>query len=88
MEQNPTRIKLPYIVTIDTSSREVLSIRRNYKAEDPLKNKIEYPFYFTDETTLKTMVRANPGLIYLQKGTIKRKWHHNDFPSLSHIELQ
>ncbi len=46
MEQNPTGIKLPYIVTIDTSSREVLSIRRNYKAEDPLKNKIEYFTHF------------------------------------------
>ena len=46
MEQNPTGIKLPYIVTIDTSSREVLSVRRNYKAEDPLKNKIEYFTHF------------------------------------------
>ena len=46
MEQNPTGIKLPYIVTIDTSSREVLSIRRNYRAEDPLKNKIEYFTHF------------------------------------------
>ena len=45
-EQNPTGIKLPYIVTIDTSSREVLSIRRNYRAEDPLKNKIEYFTHF------------------------------------------
>ena len=45
-EQNPTGIKLPYIVTIDTSSREVLSIRRNYKAEDPLRNKIEYFAHF------------------------------------------
>jgi len=46
MEQNPTGIKLPYIVTIDTSSREVLSIRRNYKVEDPLRNKIEYFAHF------------------------------------------
>ena len=46
MEQNPTGIKLPYIVTLDSSSREVLSVRRNYKAEDPLKNKIEYFTHF------------------------------------------
>ena len=46
MEQNPTGIKHPYIVTIDTGSREVLSVRRNYKAEDPLKNKIEYFTHF------------------------------------------
>jgi hypothetical protein len=46
MEQNPTGIKLPYIVTLDTSSREVLSIRRNYKAEDPTKSKVEYFAHF------------------------------------------
>lgn len=52
------------------------------------ENNIEYPFYFTDETTLKTMIRSNPGLMYLQNGTIMEKWHHNDFPSLSDIEVQ
>ena len=52
------------------------------------EHNIEYPFYFTDETTLKTMVRSNPGLIYLQKGTVKGKWHYNDFPSLGDIEAQ
>ena len=38
----PTGIKLPYIVTIEEGSREVLSIRRNYAQNDPLKNKINY----------------------------------------------
>jgi len=42
----PTGIKLPYIVTIEEDSREVLSIKRNYKAEDPLKNKINYFVHF------------------------------------------
>jgi hypothetical protein len=42
----PTGIKLPYIVTIEESSREVLSIRRNYKADDPLKKKTSYFVHF------------------------------------------
>ena len=42
----PTGIKLPYIVTIEESSREVLSIRRNYKSDDPLKNKTNYFVHF------------------------------------------
>lgn len=50
------------------------------------EHNIEYSFYFTDETTLKTMVRSNPGLILLQKGTIEGKWHYNDFPLLKDIE--
>ena len=42
----PTGIKLPYIVTIESNSRNVLSIRRNYKQDDPLKNKIQYFVHF------------------------------------------
>ena len=41
-----TGIKLPYIVTIDANSNEVLSVRRNYKEDDELKNKIEYFVHF------------------------------------------
>ena len=42
----PTGIKLPYVVTIEESSRDVLSIRRNYKSDDPLKNKTNYFAHF------------------------------------------
>ena len=45
-EGEPTGIKLPYIVTVEEGSREVLSIRRNYKQEDPLKTKIQYFVHF------------------------------------------
>ncbi len=41
-----TGIKLPYIITLDAGSREVLSIRRNYQPMDPLKKKIEYFVHF------------------------------------------
>ena len=41
-----TGIKLPYILTLDAGSREVLSIRRNYQPMDPLKKKIEYFVHF------------------------------------------
>ena len=42
----PTGIKLPYIVTIEESSREVLSIKRNYEVNDPKKSKIQYFIHF------------------------------------------
>ena len=38
----PTGIKLPYIVTLDKGSGEILSIRRNFMADDPLKRKRQY----------------------------------------------
>ena len=41
-----TGIKLPYIVTIEENSREILSIRRNYEAGDIRKTKISYFVHF------------------------------------------
>ena len=42
----PTEIKLPYVVTIEEGSQKVLSVRRNYAPNDPLKNKIQYFVHF------------------------------------------
>jgi len=41
-EDEPTGIKIPYVVTISEDNGKVLSIRRNYREEDPLKAKIQY----------------------------------------------
>ena len=38
----PTGIKLPYIVTLDHGSGEILSVTRNYDQQDPLKRKRQY----------------------------------------------
>lgn len=40
----------------------------------------EYHFCNADETTLKTMIRSNPGLILMKDGTIIGKWSHNALP--------
>jgi hypothetical protein len=42
LENEPTGIKLPYVVTIDEGSGKVLSIYRNYEEQDPLRKKISY----------------------------------------------
>jgi hypothetical protein len=41
-----TGIKLPYIVTIEENSRQILSIRRNYEIGDALRKKISYFVHF------------------------------------------
>ena len=41
-----TGIKLPYIVTVEEGTREILSIRRNYEVGDPKKQKIPYFVHF------------------------------------------
>ena len=45
-EGNQTGIKLPYIVTVEEGSRQVLSIKRNYAPDDIKKTKISYFVHF------------------------------------------
>ncbi|MEM9001468.1 MAG: BT_3928 family protein [Bacteroidota bacterium] len=43
---------------------------------------LNFDFYFTDETTLKTIVRSNPGILVLNNGTIVDKVHYKDLHKL------
>ena len=42
----PSGIKIPYIVTVEESSGQILSIKRNYEVGDPNKNKVNYFVHF------------------------------------------
>lgn len=43
------------------------------------------PYYYSDKTLLKTMIRSNPGLVLIQDGEIMGKWHYNDIPDSEDI---
>ncbi|MBE0642186.1 MAG: DoxX family protein [Bacteroidales bacterium] len=45
------------------------------------ENGANFEWYNVDETALKSVVRANPGLVLLHDGIVKKKWHYNDIPS-------
>ncbi|MBI5218343.1 MAG: DoxX family protein [Bacteroidia bacterium] len=44
-----------------------------------------YEFFTTDEVTLKTIIRSNPGLLLFKKGTVMGIWHHNDLPGVKSL---
>ena len=39
-----------------------------------------------DELTLKTIIRSNPGLLLLNKGTIQGKWSSRNLPTASKLD--
>jgi len=47
-----------------------------------------YEFFNTDEITLKTIVRSNPGLMVIKNGTIVAKYHYNDIPTPVEFEQE
>ena len=47
--------------------------------------KLPFDFMFTDQTALKTIMRANPGLMLLKDGVIIGLWHYNDFPATEYF---
>lgn len=46
-----------------------------------------YEFLYADGDMLKSMVRANPGLIQINNGCIIKKWSNNKLPNAENIDL-
>jgi uncharacterized membrane protein YphA (DoxX/SURF4 family) len=49
------------------------------------KTNATYRFCFGDETTIKTMLRSNQGLMLIKDGNIWAKWSHQNIPSIDEI---
>ncbi len=64
---------IPFIGLTSNSPEEIEEFRHEVQAP--------YPYYITDATQLKTMIRSNPGLILLKGSKVLDMWHYNSFPS-------
>lgn len=69
-------IKKGYSVIGLTSSgaAEKMQLKQTYS--------LNFDFYLCDEKVVKTIVRSNPGIVVLEKGTVVSKAHWNDIEDL------
>jgi uncharacterized membrane protein YphA (DoxX/SURF4 family) len=67
-----------FYCTTASGEQEIEEIRQTL---DPA-----FGFHTTDEITLKTIVRSNPGLLLIKEGCILAKWAYRDFPDLEEFE--
>jgi uncharacterized membrane protein YphA (DoxX/SURF4 family) len=87
---------VPFVEKVDAKQIEKLNVLGNeasknkgYKviivSNNPIPgNTLEN--CFMDQTTMKTITRSNPGIMILDKGTVKAKYHYNDFPTIDELE--
>lgn len=44
------------------------------------------PVYYADATVLKSMIRSDPGIMILQNGIVKGKYHYHDIPDQETVD--
>lgn len=49
------------------------------------EHQLAAPYYLTDATVLKAMIRSNPGVMLLNNGIVYGKWHNNDVPEATTV---
>jgi uncharacterized membrane protein YphA (DoxX/SURF4 family)/peroxiredoxin len=81
---------LPAIVQLATEAQangwSVLGLTSSGQGETEdfrMAHQTPFDFLSCDDVTLKTMIRSNPGLVLLQQGVVRGKWHCNDTPAFS-----
>jgi uncharacterized membrane protein YphA (DoxX/SURF4 family) len=68
------------IVITSSLKEEVTEFRKSVQTD------LHLDFYYGDDAVLKTIVRANPGLILFKDGVVIAKWHYNDLPAYEMVK--
>ena len=79
IEKDLGKLNLEPIIITASGQEEIEELKNKFKWND-------IAFYYGDATVLKTMIRSNPGFILIDQGTIIKKWHFRDVPSLNKLK--
>jgi uncharacterized membrane protein YphA (DoxX/SURF4 family) len=69
--------KVDCFVLTSSSSEQMEAFRHEHQ--------LAVPYYYSDATVLKTIIRSNPGIVLWKNGTVLGNWHHNDTPSSAEV---
>lgn len=75
-----TMYNIRAILLTSSSSQEAVALSR----ERDLLAEV----FYADAVPLKSMVRANPGVMLMQNGVIINKWHHHTVPNFERLESE
>lgn len=73
-----TKDSVPFIALTATGKGDIDKFKTDTGAN--------YDFYNSDGTTLKTMIRSNPGLMLIKGGTVMAMWPYRSFPSYTDVK--
>lgn len=90
VEKTDTESYLPLTSLVSALGADVESVAITASAGpdfEALRHSVQLatPYYYSDKTLLKTMVRSNPGLVLMKDGVVMEKWHYNDIPSAAEV---
>ena len=74
---------LKYIKSLSSTNLPIYGLSSSSKSEIDSQTSLlanSIPWFLVDQTTLKTIIRSNPGVIILEKGVVVNKWHWRDLP--------
>jgi len=77
-----------FAIDAQSNGYEILGLSATSgSAMEEFRHMVQAPYTFAemDETTLKTIIRANPGILLLKEAQVIAKWHHNDLPDFEKV---
>ena len=74
----------------DFNTRAIMLTSNSVKDAEAFskKNHLVFEIFYADEVPLKSMVRANPGVILMKNGVILNKWHYHSMPKYDDLVKQ
>jgi uncharacterized membrane protein YphA (DoxX/SURF4 family) len=71
------KMNIPFRGLTATGAEKTEAFRHDYQSG--------FQYYFADATTLKTIIRSNPGLILMNDSKVVMMWHYNDIPRFGEV---